>query len=41
MINELPDEALDAFFAAAGPESDSPLLLAELRHLGEARWRPP
>ena len=40
-INELPDEALDAFVAAAGPESDSPLLLAELRHLGGALRRAP
>jgi hypothetical protein len=35
-VNELPDEAIDAFIGAAGPETDSPLLLAELRHLGGA-----
>jgi FAD binding domain-containing protein len=40
-LNELPDEALDAFIATAGPESDSPLLLAELRHLGGALRRAP
>ena len=40
-VNELPDEALDAFVAAAGPETDSPLLLAELRHLGGALARAP
>ena len=38
-VNELPDEALDAFVATAGPETDSPLLLAELRHLGGALRR--
>jgi FAD binding domain len=40
-INELPNEALDAFVEAAGPDSDSPLLLAELRHLGGALGRAP
>src|SRR3954453_21905075 len=40
-LRELPDEALDAFVEAAGPETDSPLLLAELRHLGGALQRPP
>jgi FAD/FMN-containing dehydrogenase len=40
VINELPDEAIDAFYEAAGPESGSPLLLAELRHLGGALARP-
>ncbi len=39
-LSELPDEAIDAFVAAAGPETDSPLLLAELRHLGGALRRP-
>ena len=37
----LPDEAIDAFVATAGPEADSPLLLAELRHLGGALGRAP
>ena len=40
VIEELPDEAIEAFYDAAGPESDSPLLLAELRHLGGALGRP-
>ena len=40
VISELPDEALDAFVEAAGPDSGSPLLLAELRHLGGALARP-
>ena len=39
LVKELPDEAIDAFYEAAGPESDSPLLLAELRHLGGALGR--
>jgi len=39
LIKELPDEALDAFYETAGPESDSPLLLAEFRHLGGALAR--
>lgn len=40
-INDLPDEAIDAFVEAAGPESDSPLLFAELRQLGGALGRAP
>jgi len=40
ILVELPDDALDAFVEVAGPESDSPLLLAELRHLGGALARP-
>jgi hypothetical protein len=40
VINELPDEAVEAFVEAAGPDSGSPLLLAELRHLGGALARP-
>jgi hypothetical protein len=40
VIKELPDEAIDAFVGAAGPESGSPLLLAELRQLGGALERP-
>jgi hypothetical protein len=38
-IRELPDEAIDAFVAVAGPGSGSPLLLTELRHLGGALGR--
>jgi hypothetical protein len=39
-IRELPDEAIDAFTGLAGPDSGSPLLLSELRHLGGALGRP-
>jgi FAD/FMN-containing dehydrogenase len=35
-LREAPSEAADAFVEAAGPGSDSPLLLAELRHAGGA-----
>ena len=40
MLNGLTDEGLDAFYETAGPESDSPLLLAEVRQLGGALARP-
>ncbi|MGH2966163.1 MAG: FAD-binding oxidoreductase [Solirubrobacterales bacterium] len=40
LIEELPDEAIDAFVGAEGPEAGSPLLLAELRHLGGALGQP-
>ncbi|HET7417018.1 MAG TPA: FAD-binding oxidoreductase [Solirubrobacterales bacterium] len=40
VLRELPDEAIDAFVAVAGPGSGSPLLLGELRHLGGALGRP-
>ena len=36
LMRELPEEAVDAFVDAAGPESGSPLLLAELRQAGAA-----
>ena len=36
LLRELPAEAVDAFLAAAGPEANAPLLLAEIRHLGGA-----
>jgi hypothetical protein len=39
-IRDLPDEAIDAFVSIAGPDSGSPLLLSELRHLGGALGRP-
>lgn len=39
-IRELPDEAIDAFVGLAGPDSGSPLLMSELRHLGGALGRP-
>jgi hypothetical protein len=40
LLRELPDEAIEAFAAVAGPESGSPLLFTELRHLGGALSRP-
>lgn len=40
MIRELPSDAVDAFIDVGGPESGSPLLLAELRHVGGALARP-
>ncbi|HEX3172873.1 MAG TPA: FAD-binding oxidoreductase [Solirubrobacterales bacterium] len=40
LVAGLPDEAIDAFVAVAGPGSGSPLLLSELRHLGGALGRP-
>nr|WP_282599982.1 FAD-binding oxidoreductase [Patulibacter sp. SYSU D01012] len=40
LLRDLPDEALDALVAAAGAGSGSPLLSAELRHLGGALARP-
>jgi FAD binding domain len=39
-LSELPDEAIDAFVEIAGPESDSPLLLAQIQQLGGALARP-
>jgi FAD binding domain len=39
LISELPDEAIDAFVGAVGPDAGSPLLLAELRHIGGALGR--
>ncbi len=40
VLNELPDDAIDAFVGVSGPDSGSPLLVAELRHLGGALGRP-
>jgi hypothetical protein len=40
LLEALPDEAIEAFAGVAGPESGSPLLLTELRHLGGALGRP-
>jgi FAD/FMN-containing dehydrogenase len=40
LLAELPDDAISAFVAVAGPDSGAPLLLAELRHLGGALRRP-
>jgi FAD/FMN-containing dehydrogenase len=40
LLAELPDAAVDAMLAAAGPGSGSSLLVAELRQLGGALGRP-
>ncbi len=39
-LAELPDEAIEAWVGAVGPESGMPLLLSEIRHLGAALARP-
>jgi hypothetical protein len=41
LIRELPDEAIDAFVGAAGPESGSPLLTVMIRQAGGALAREP
>lgn len=38
-IRELSDDVINAFVSIAGPDSGSPLLLSELRHLGGALGR--
>jgi FAD/FMN-containing dehydrogenase len=40
LLGELTEEAVDAFVNVAGPDSGSPLLLAELRHAGGALSTP-
>jgi len=40
MLDELPAEAVRAFTALAGPGSGSPLISAEIRHLGGAAGHP-
>jgi hypothetical protein len=40
VVSELSDEAIDAWVAVAGPGSESPLLMSEIRHLGGALGRP-
>jgi FAD/FMN-containing dehydrogenase len=40
MLGALDGEAIDRFVAAAGPESGSPLVSAEIRHVGGALARP-
>ena len=40
MLGCLPDAAVDAFLAEAGPDAETSLLLAELRQLGGALGRP-
>jgi FAD/FMN-containing dehydrogenase len=39
LLGELPDEAIDALVAAAGPDSGSALVSVELRHTGGALGR--
>jgi hypothetical protein len=39
LLDVMPDEAIDALVAAAGPESGSPLLSVDVRHLGGAIGR--
>jgi FAD/FMN-containing dehydrogenase len=41
LLRELPDDAIDAFVGAAGPESGSPLLTVMIRHAGGALGREP
>ena len=40
-LRDLPPEAVDALLAVAGPQTASPLVVVELRHLGGARAREP
>jgi len=40
VLRELSDEAIDAWVGAVGPDSNTPLLLSELRQLGGALGRP-
>ncbi|WP_205650308.1 FAD-binding oxidoreductase [Actinoplanes solisilvae] len=41
LLHSLPAEAVDEFLRLAGPEAVSPLVLAEIRHMGGALSRPP
>ena len=40
VLGDLPDDVADAFLSAAGPDSGTDLVVAELRHLGGALARP-
>ncbi len=40
-LRELPEAAVDAVLESAGANSDCPLVMVELRHLGGALGRPP
>jgi hypothetical protein len=40
VLTELSDEAIDAWAGVAGPGSDSPLLMSEIRQMGGALARP-
>ncbi|GLY02290.1 FAD-binding oxidoreductase [Actinoplanes sp. NBRC 101535] len=41
LLRELPAEAVDTILRFAGPGAPSPLVLAEIRHMGGALSRPP
>ncbi|WP_436531798.1 FAD-binding oxidoreductase [Actinoplanes sp. HUAS TT8] len=41
LLRELPAEAVDTILGLAGPGAESPLILAEVRHLGGALGRAP
>jgi hypothetical protein len=41
LVSDLSDEAIEAWVDVVGPESGSPLLLSEIRHLGGALARAP
>ncbi|XVU22847.1 FAD-binding oxidoreductase [Actinoplanes sp. CA-054009] len=41
LLRALPAEAVDEFLRLAGPSAASPLVLAEIRHMGGALARPP
>jgi FAD/FMN-containing dehydrogenase len=40
LLHDFPAEAVDALLAAAGPDVDVPLIMAEVRHMGGALARP-
>jgi hypothetical protein len=40
LLADLPEAAVDTLVALAGPDSDTPLLSVEVRHLGGALARP-
>ena len=40
LLDDLPENAIEAIVAASGPDSDSALLFVEIRHLGGALSRP-
>jgi hypothetical protein len=40
LLRGFPSEAIDALLAVAGPDTDSPLLTLEVRHIGGATGRP-
>jgi FAD/FMN-containing dehydrogenase len=40
VLDDLPETAIEALVAAAGPDGESPVLFVEIRHLGGALSRP-